>query len=60
MLRPCGRYATFVPVSLSHEAKEGLHDLEVDLISEIHQREDQFNIALTQRALVIANGAQGY
>lgn len=60
MLRPCGRYATFVPVSLSREAKEGLHDLEVDLISEIHQREDQFNIALTQRTLVIANGAQGY
>jgi len=56
----CGRYATFGPVSLSRAAKEVLADLEVDLISEIHQREDQFNIAPTQRALVIANGAKGY
>lgn len=56
----CGRYATFGPVSLSRAAKEVLADLEVDLISEIHQREDQFNIAPTQRALVMAQGAHGY
>jgi putative SOS response-associated peptidase YedK len=56
----CGRYATFGPVSLSREAKEVLHDLEVDILSEIHQREDQFNIAPTQRALVMAHGAHGY
>lgn len=56
----CGRYATFGPVSLSRKAKEALFDLEVDLVSEIHQREDQFNIAPTQRALVMARGEAGY
>lgn len=56
----CGRYATFGPVSLSREAKEVLADLEVDLISEIHQRADQFNIAPTQRALVVDHGDAGY
>ena len=37
-----------------------LAQLELDLISEIHQREDQFNIAPTQKALVVAPGEDGY
>jgi len=56
----CGRYATFGPVSLSREAREVLDQLELDIISEIHQREDQFNIAPTQKALVVAHGQNGY
>lgn len=56
----CGRYATFGPVSLSREAKDVLGQLELDIVSEINQREDQFNIAPTQRALVVAHGEHGY
>lgn len=56
----CGRYATFGPVSLSREAKTVLDQLELDIVSEINQREDQFNIAPTQRALVMASGEHGY
>ncbi|APG04969.1 hypothetical protein BJI69_14415 [Luteibacter rhizovicinus DSM 16549] len=56
----CGRYATFGPVSLSREAKTVLDQLELDIVSEINQREDQFNIAPTQKALVIASGEHGY
>jgi putative SOS response-associated peptidase YedK len=56
----CGRYATFGPVSLSREAKDVLGRLELDIVSEINQREDQFNIAPTQRALVVAHGEHGY
>src|SRR6187402_2299421 len=56
----CGRYATFGPVSLSREAKTVLDQLGLDIVSEINQREDQFNIAPTQKALVIASGASGY
>lgn len=55
----CGRYATFGPVSLSREAREVLAELEVDLISEINQREDQFNIAPTQRAPLILRTDDG-
>jgi len=56
----CGRYATFGPVSLSREAKAVLDQLELDIVSEINQREDQFNIAPTQKALVISHGESGY
>jgi len=56
----CGRYATFGPVSLSREAKTVLDQLELDIVSEINQRDDQFNIAPTQKALVIASGEHGY
>ncbi len=56
----CGRYATFGPVSLSREAKTVLDQLELDVVSEINQREDLFNIAPTQKALVMASGDQGY
>lgn len=56
----CGRYATFGPVSVSREAKTVLDQIELDIVSEIHQREDQFNIAPTQKALVIAQGEHGY
>jgi putative SOS response-associated peptidase YedK len=56
----CGRYATFGPVSLSREAKTVLDQIDLDIISEINQREDQFNIAPTQRALVVSRGEKGY
>lgn len=56
----CGRYATFGPVSLSREAKDILGQIELDIVSEINQREDQFNIAPTQRALVVAQGEHAY
>jgi putative SOS response-associated peptidase YedK len=56
----CGRYATFGPVSVSRQAREALEELELDIISEINQREDQFNIAPTQKALVVASGEKGY
>jgi putative SOS response-associated peptidase YedK len=56
----CGRYATFGPVSLSREAKDVLGQLELDIVSEINQRDDQFNIAPTQKALVMASGEHGY
>jgi putative SOS response-associated peptidase YedK len=52
----CGRYATFGPVSLSREARAVLDQLELDIVSEINQRDDQFNIAPTQRALVVFAG----
>jgi putative SOS response-associated peptidase YedK len=56
----CGRYATFGPVSLSREAKAVLDQLELDVVSEINQRDGQYNIAPTQKALVIASGEHGY
>ncbi|QWT21442.1 SOS response-associated peptidase [Bacillus sp. NP157] len=52
----CGRYATYGPASLSREARDVLERLELDLASEINQREDRFNIAPTQRALVVTGG----
>lgn len=36
----CGRYATYGPVSVSREARDALDRLELDLISEINQRDD--------------------
>ncbi|WP_036129284.1 SOS response-associated peptidase [Luteibacter mycovicinus] len=56
----CGRYATFGPVSLSREGRDVLDRLELDIVSEIDLRDDQFNIAPTQKALVIASGKDGY
>ncbi|WP_167129829.1 hypothetical protein [Luteibacter jiangsuensis] len=35
------------PVSLGREAKDLLGQLELDIVSEINQREEQFNIAPT-------------
>lgn len=55
----CGRYALSGPVSLSREAKEALDALELDLQGAIDQRDGQYNIAPTQRALVVAAGADG-
>lgn len=37
-----------------------LDQLELDIVSEINQRDDQFNIAPTQRALVVSRGGKGY
>src|ERR1700750_1139611 len=56
----CGRYATFGPVSLSRQAREVLDELELDIIREINQREPQYNIAPTQKALIVGHGDQGY
>lgn len=56
----CGRYATFGPVSLSRQAREVMEELELDIISEINQREPQYNIAPTQKALIVGHGDQGY
>jgi len=52
----CGRYATFGPVSISREAKAVLDELKLDIVREINQRDDQYNIAPTQRALVVYAG----
>jgi putative SOS response-associated peptidase YedK len=56
----CGRYATFGPVSVSRQAREVLEEMELDIISEINQREPQYNIAPTQKAPVIVHGEGGY
>ncbi|HVI55867.1 MAG TPA: SOS response-associated peptidase [Luteibacter sp.] len=56
----CGRYATYGPVSVSRQAREVLDELDLDLVSEINQRDDAFNIAPTHRALVVTHGEQGY
>lgn len=52
----CGRYATFGPASLSRQGRDVLERLELDLTSEINQRDDRFNIAPTQRALIVTAG----
>jgi len=56
----CGRYATFGPVSVSRQAREVLEQMELDIISEINQREPQYNIAPTQKAPVVLHGDGGY
>ncbi|WP_256452097.1 SOS response-associated peptidase [Luteibacter aegosomatissinici] len=56
----CGRYATYGPASMSREARDVLERLELDLSSEINQREDHFNIAPTQRALVVTGHEEGH
>jgi len=56
----CGRYATFGPVSVSRHAREAMEQMEVDIISEINQREPQYNIAPTQKAPVLVHGEAGY
>nr|WP_063573033.1 SOS response-associated peptidase [Luteibacter rhizovicinus] len=47
-------------MSLSREAKTVLDQIELDVVSEINQRDDQFNIAPTQKALVITSEGSGY
>jgi len=56
----CGRYATFGPVSVSRHEREVLEQIELDIISEINQREPKYNIAPTQRAPVVVYGEGGY
>ncbi len=56
----CGRYATFGPVSVSRHEREALAQIELDIISELNQREPQYNIAPTQRAPVVVYGEGGY
>ncbi|KLD64492.1 SOS response-associated peptidase [Dyella japonica] len=55
----CGRYALYGPVSLSKRAKEALDRLGLDLVSEVNQRDPQYNIAPTNRAPVIVYGKLG-
>jgi len=52
----CRRYAAFGPVSLSREANAMLEQLQLDIRDHIDQRDGQFNIAPTQRALVAFSG----
>lgn len=56
----CGRYATFGPVSVPRIARNVLERMELDIISEINQREPQYNIAPTQRAPVVVHGEGAY
>ncbi|MGE7137961.1 SOS response-associated peptidase [Luteibacter sp. NPDC031894] len=56
----CGRYATFGPVSLSRQARETLEQMELDIISEINQREPQYDIAPTQKAPVVVHAEGRY
>ena len=56
----CGRYATFGPVSVSRQALETLEELGLDIISDINQRAPQYNIAPTQKALIVGHGEEGY
>jgi putative SOS response-associated peptidase YedK len=56
----CGRYALYGPVSVSRQAKAVFDQMGLDLASAINQRDDQFNIAPTQTAPVLAKGADGY
>ena len=55
----CGRYDTFGPVSVSRHEREALELIELDIISEINQREPQYNVAPTQRAPVVVYGEGG-
>lgn len=53
----CGRYAVAGPVSLSSAATDALDQLGLDLASAIDTREPQYNVSPTQRAPVVAAGA---
>jgi putative SOS response-associated peptidase YedK len=55
----CGRYAIFGPASASREAKEAMDSLGFDIVDEINKRDDQFNVAPTQKALVVARNHEG-
>lgn len=55
----CGRYAVFGPVKTSRAMKRELDELGLDVESLLNQRDDQFNIAPTQKAPVIARGEEG-
>lgn len=50
----CGRYAIYGPVSLSRDMKRAADQLDLDLVSQINQREPQYNVAPTQTAPVLA------
>jgi putative SOS response-associated peptidase YedK len=55
----CGRYSLFGPATASRDAKEWMDRYGFDIISEINQRDDQFNIAPTQKAPVLYEGEGG-
>jgi putative SOS response-associated peptidase YedK len=56
----CGRYARFGPTKLSRAQRAALESMGVDLVSSLDQRDDQFNIAPTQTAPVLAKGAEAF
>lgn len=55
----CGRYAIYGPVSLSREAKEAVHQMDIDMWRTLDDRA-QYNVAPTQLAPVIVYGEGGY
>jgi putative SOS response-associated peptidase YedK len=55
----CGRYSLFGPATASRDAKEWMDRYGFDIISQINQRDDQFNIAPTQKALIVGQGPDG-
>lgn len=54
----CGRYSVFGPVKFSRKAQNALAQLDLDLASELNQRDPQYNVALTQRAPVVIDTGQ--
>lgn len=56
----CGRYALYGPVSVSRHAKQAFDQMGLDLEMEVNQRDPQYNIAPTNRSLVIAHGGKGF
>lgn len=55
----CGRYAVFGPVKTSRAMQLELDKMGLDLESKLNQRDDQFNVAPTQMAPVVATGETG-
>lgn len=55
----CGRYAMFGPVKTSRAMKQEVDAMGLDLESLLNQRDDQYNVAPTQMAPVIAGGENG-
>lgn len=56
----CGRYARFGPTKLSRAQRAALESMGLDLVSALDQRDDQFNLAPTQIAPVIAKSDAGF
>lgn len=56
----CGRYARFGPTNLSRAQRAALDSMGIDLVSSLDQRDDQFNIAPTQIAPVLAKVAEAF
>lgn len=55
----CGRYALYGPAKLTRAAQRALEHMQLDIMSQVNQREGRYNIAPTQQSLVIAMGGEG-